>query len=217
MIGKGRLLSTLFFPLLIVSISILSSCTKIQTQHTPLTQTGLASWYGEENQGLPTSSREIYDMHDLTAASKTLPFGTIVRVINLRNHKEVVVRINDRGPFVEGRIIDLSFAAAKALEMTEIGVVPVKLEILNRRTPDELRINYGVQAGSFVEISHAQDLCRLLTKSFRNVMLTCFETPGTKYYRVRIRCDSQEQAIQIRDRLKSEGYSAYIVELSPKQ
>ena len=93
---------------------------------------GTASWYGKKYHGRRTSSGERYDMHAMTAAHRDLPFGTVVRVTNLRNGKNVRVTINDRGPFVEGRIIDLSYAAAKKLDMVRDGVVPVRVEILRR-------------------------------------------------------------------------------------
>lgn len=96
-----------------------------------LTETGLASWYGGKFQGRQTASGEIYDTAKLTAAHKTLTFGTLVRVVNLDNQKEITVRINDRGPFVEGRIIDLSQAAAMALEMVGSGIARVKIEVLS--------------------------------------------------------------------------------------
>lgn len=88
---------------------------------------GLASWYGERFHGKRTASGERFDMGDLTAAHKTLPFGTRVRVRNLDNDREVVVRINDRGPFSARRVIDLSHAAASALDMVEAGVVSVQV------------------------------------------------------------------------------------------
>ena len=91
---------------------------------------GLASWYGEPFHGRVTSSGETYDMHKFPAAHRDLPFGTIVRVRNRRNGKTVDVKINDRGPWVRGRIIDLSYAAAKRLDMVMDGVVPVRVEIL---------------------------------------------------------------------------------------
>jgi len=91
---------------------------------------GEASWYGGKFHGQQTASGEMYDMHEFTAAHKTLPFHTIVRVTDLRTRKSVVVRINDRGPYVDGRIIDLSKAAAKDIGLTIHGVRPVKLEVL---------------------------------------------------------------------------------------
>lgn len=95
---------------------------------------GLASYYADKYQGRKTANGEIFDTAKLTAAHKTLPFGTRVRVTNLQNGKSVVVRVNDRGPFVAGRVIDLSPAAARKLDMLRAGVVKVKLEILGRET-----------------------------------------------------------------------------------
>lgn len=93
-------------------------------------QVGIASWYGEPFHGRRTSSGEIYDMHKLTAAHLTLPFGTIVLVTDLESGKSVVVRINDCGPYVEGRIIDLSFAAAEKLGIVRKGLARVGLKVL---------------------------------------------------------------------------------------
>jgi rare lipoprotein A len=93
--------------------------------------TGIASWYGGKFQGRKTANGEIFDTNKLTAAHKTLDFGTIVRVRNLENGEEVEVRINDRGPFVEGRVIDLSRAAAEEISMVATGVAPVELEIVS--------------------------------------------------------------------------------------
>ena len=91
---------------------------------------GLASWYGERFQGRPTASGEPFDMYAYTAAHKTLPFGTTVRVRDVETRKTVVVRINDRGPFVQGRVIDLSYAAARDLGMVQAGVREVELKVL---------------------------------------------------------------------------------------
>lgn len=93
---------------------------------------GIASWYGSEFHGRRTASGEIYNMYDYTAAHKTLPLGTYVKVINLENGKSVIVRINDRGPFKKGRIIDLSYAAAKKIGIIEKGTARVRLEIISK-------------------------------------------------------------------------------------
>jgi rare lipoprotein A len=95
-----------------------------------ITQTGRASWYGQAHQGQRTANGERFDMNALTAAHPTLPFGTRLRVVNLDNDREVEVRINDRGPVVPGRIIDLSYAAARALGAVGAGIVPVRLTVL---------------------------------------------------------------------------------------
>jgi peptidoglycan lytic transglycosylase len=95
-------------------------------------QTGLASWYGGRRSRRRTASGQRYDAEDLTAAHRTLPLETIVRVTNLENNRTVLVRINDRGPYVRGRIIDVSREAAKLLGMTREGVVPVRIEVLGQ-------------------------------------------------------------------------------------
>jgi rare lipoprotein A len=96
----------------------------------PTVQTGRASWYGHPHHGRLTASGERFDMHALTAAHPTLPFGTRLRVVNLDNDREVDVRVNDRGPTVPGRIIDLSYAAARALGAVGPGIIPVRLTVL---------------------------------------------------------------------------------------
>lgn len=95
-----------------------------------LTLEGIASYYADDFHGKQTSNGEIYDMHSLTAAHKTLPFDTMIRVTNLANNKSVVVRVNDRGPYVDGRIIDLSLGAAKAIDLIATGTTRVRLEVL---------------------------------------------------------------------------------------
>jgi rare lipoprotein A len=94
-------------------------------------QIGTASWYGQYFHGKPTASGEPYDMYDMTAASLTIPLGTYVRVTNLHNGRSVVVRVNDRGPVVEGRIIDLSYGAAEALQFRHRGLQRVRLDLVN--------------------------------------------------------------------------------------
>lgn len=98
----------------------------------PRGEEGVASWYGAEFHGKRTASGEIYDMFALTAAHRRLPFGTLVEVTNLENGRKVVVRINDRGPFKKGRIIDLSYAAARRLGMVEQGTARVRLRVIRR-------------------------------------------------------------------------------------
>jgi rare lipoprotein A len=95
-----------------------------------LTLEGVASYYADQYHGRQTSNGEVFDMNALTAAHRTFPFGSMVRVTNLENRKSVVVRVNDRGPFVDGRIIDLSLAAAKELDLIQKGTARVRLEVL---------------------------------------------------------------------------------------
>ena len=99
-------------------------------QMSPSFVDGVASYYGKEHHGKKTANGEIFDMYKLTAAHRSLPFGSQVKVTNLSNQRSVIVRINDRGPYVSGRIIDLSQAAAERLEMVKSGITKVKLEVL---------------------------------------------------------------------------------------
>jgi rare lipoprotein A len=97
----------------------------------PLRQRGMASYYAEEYHGRATASGERFDMHAMTAAHRTLPFGATVRVKNLDNGRSVTVRINDRGPFVEGRIIDLSYAAARRIDLLDAGLASVEVQVID--------------------------------------------------------------------------------------
>ncbi|QNI34048.1 septal ring lytic transglycosylase RlpA family protein [Alloacidobacterium dinghuense] len=99
----------------------------------PWYQIGRASWYGEELQGQQTASGEDYDMNKLTCAHRSLPLGSLIRVTNLRNHKSVVVRVNDRGPMPQSRVIDLSYAAARFLGFSNRGTAPVRLDLVNSK------------------------------------------------------------------------------------
>jgi rare lipoprotein A len=103
---------------------------RIAPQPAPTVESGTASFYADKYHGKPTASGEIFDMHQLTAAHPRLAFGTIVKVTNTANSRSVLVRINDRGPFVAGRVIDLSLAAAQELRMVKSGLAPVKLEVV---------------------------------------------------------------------------------------
>ena len=121
-------LATTSFSLLLVLTFSLPSCA--HTLHEGSTQTGHASWYGKEHDGKKTASGETFDMEEMTAAHRTLPLNSKVKVTSLSNGKSVVVKINDRGPFAKGRIIDISRAAAKKLDMISKGTDKVKIEVL---------------------------------------------------------------------------------------
>jgi rare lipoprotein A len=125
---------------------------------------GIASWYGEPYHGRRTASGEVYDMHQLTAAHKTLAFGSVVKVTRRDTGADVKVRINDRGPFIEGRIIDLSFAAAKKIGLDHDGVAPVKIKVVgNEKAPqprppraEEPADCFWVQVGAFGDPGNAR-------------------------------------------------------------
>jgi rare lipoprotein A len=125
---------------LLVAVA-LGACGGGQAERRPIevppggAERGMATWYGGSLDGGPTASGERFDQNAMTAAHKTLPLGAVVRVTNLKNDRQVTVRINDRGPYAKGRIIDLSRAAARLLHMIDDGVVPVLVEVLSLPSP----------------------------------------------------------------------------------
>jgi rare lipoprotein A len=175
-------------------------------------QTGIASWYGPDFHGKPTSNKEIYNMYDMTAAHKSLPFNTYVVVTNLNNGKSVTVRINDRGPFVKDRIIDLSYAAAKMLDMIEEGTIPVRIEVLSGISPKKSSQKFSVQVGSFTKKENALDLKKKLSRTYKNVYIAEFESAHFIYYRVRIKASTIEAASELAQRLTKDGYDVLVLE-----
>jgi rare lipoprotein A len=174
---------------------------------------GGASWYGLPFHGRRASNGEIYDMHQLTAAHRTLPFDTLVRVTNLANGKSAVVRITDRGPFVENRIIDLSLAAARQLDMIVAGVAAVRLEVLSG--PDPAVGFFAVQVGAFRERANADRLRERLSGSYSPVVIQAFETAEGTLYRVRAgRLASEDAARQLGETLRvREKFTPFVVRL----
>jgi rare lipoprotein A len=132
------------------------------------TETGEASWYGPGFNGKRTASGEVYDMEAMTAAHRQLPFGTRVRVYNLDNGREAVVRINDRGPFAHGRIIDLSKAGAREIGMLGTGTAEVQLEIVDAPAPLSCSL---VQVGAFADSDNAEDLARQIRRRGETVRI----------------------------------------------
>lgn len=150
------------------------------------TLSGIASWYGKEFHGRPTSSGAIYDMYDMTAAHRTLPFGTMVEVKSLNNGKHIVVEVNDRGPFVKGRIIDLSFEAARQLDIVETGTASVALRVLLWGDRAKKETKYLVQVGSFSSWTNARRLQMQLQHEYPDVIIQPWVAPQGRFYRVRV-------------------------------
>lgn len=150
------------------------------------TQEGTASWYGPGFHGNATSSGEIYDQFDLTAAHRTLPLGTRVAVTEISSGRTVEVRINDRGPFVDDRIIDLSYAAAKQLGLVGPGTGRVRLEVLGNASRSLPSARYAVQVGSFADPRNAERLRQQLVPRFEEVYVSTLESDAGRYYRVRL-------------------------------
>ncbi len=201
-----------FIVLFIIIVVISFSCSRMNYFPQGNIQTGLASWYGPDFHGKETSNKEIYDMYDMTAAHKTLPFDTYVMVTNTINGKSVTVRINDRGPFVKDRVIDLSFAAAKLLDMIKSGVVPVKIEVLKKSSPKKSSQKFSVQVGAFIYKDNALKLKNKLSKKFNNVYISKFETINQTYFRVRIKAKNMQSAKDIAEKLSLKGYTVLVLE-----
>ncbi|MBF0203432.1 MAG: septal ring lytic transglycosylase RlpA family protein [Desulfamplus sp.] len=161
-------------------------------------QKGIASWYGEQFHGRKTANGETYNMYGVSAAHKTLPLGTWVRVYNLENDKTLDVRINDRGPFITGRIIDLSYKAAQLLGVAKPGTAPVKIVALGEasgsgesgkviyRPVDYFKGNFTVQVGAFTVRKNAQKLKVELGRKFINSHINEYTDARGKFYRVRV-------------------------------
>jgi rare lipoprotein A len=172
---------------------------------------GYASWYGKEYHGRKTSSGEIYDMYAFTAAHRTLPLGSEIRVTNLENGKEVDVRINDRGPFVDGRIIDLSYNSAKRIDMVNAGVAKVRLSFL-KQPAAAVTSGYIIQAGSFLLYENALRLKGDLEKMCSPVYIETFETNTGKYHRVRIGpVKDKDSGLEIISKLKKRNIHSYLI------
>lgn len=187
-------------------------------------QKGIASWYGTKFHGQRTSSGEPYNMYAMTAAHKTLPIPAYVEVTNLDNQRKIVVRVNDRGPFAEGRIIDLSYVAAKKLGIDKNGTANVEIRTIDPRqqqmaakpaTADKIAKSSStgqlyLQVGAFTDQKNAtQLLSRLITTTDENVIINRKSTDNEDVYRVRIGpLNSESDANRIRDKLNPLGIDA---------
>ncbi len=165
--------------------------------HQGFVEEGIASWYGEDFHGKKTSNGEIYDMHAMTAAHKTLPLGVWVKVYNKANGREAILRVNDRGPFVQGRIIDLSYSGAKQLGVVGPGTAPVRVEALGYQKTDRAGHvtyqqptsyvvgSYSVQVAAFTVADNAQRLAADLKSRYGASSIQQGWVGGKLFYRVR--------------------------------
>lgn len=182
----------------------------------PLVQTGIASWYGPDFHGRLTASGERFDQFAMTAAHRTLPLGTRIRVTNVTNGRSAELRINDRGPFVGDRILDVSRGAAEVLAMVGPGTAEVRIEVL--AAPIQLSaipatLSWTVQAGSFTYADHAEALRRRLAGSHEHVSVEQVVVRGSTLYRVYVgRFDTREAAVALSDRLRRDGFSVLVTE-----
>jgi rare lipoprotein A len=183
-----------------------AGCASSRPRSTPLdVERGTASWYGPGFDGRATASGETYDMHQMTAAHRTLPFGTVVEVRNLANGLTTQVRINDRGPFRKNRIIDLSNAAARAIEMIGPGTAPVELRVLSYSRASS---RYVVQLGAFQERQLALDLRASIAGRYPDVEVRS----DAVWHRVQLGdFASREEAEAERAKLERAGFTALVL------
>jgi rare lipoprotein A len=177
------------------------------------TEEGNASWYGAPFHGRKASNGEVYDMNKLTAAHRTLPFDSMVRVTNLSNGKTTTVRITDRGPFVDNRIIDLSRAAAQEIESIGPGIVPVRIEVLSG--PDPAAGFFTVQVGAFKEKGNADRLKERLSTDYSPIYIQQVVVEDGAFYRVRVgRVSGEQEAQRLGDALRDkEGFKPMILRI----
>lgn len=190
-------------------------------------QEGISSWYGKEFDGRPTANGETFDMHGLSAAHRTLPLGTTIRVTNLDNGRDVVLKVNDRGPFVAGRILDCSYGAAKALGFAGAGLARVRIEVLRageekpRRRPSPAEVLVGgpglpervldasftVQVGAFLNESNALRFKDQMVRVFGDSYVIKFRD----FYRVRVgHLSTEEEAETMRKRIQTYGIESFV-------
>ena len=185
------------------------ACTPLPTPQTRgrRIDSGIASWYGPGFHGRRTANGEVYDMLALTAAHKKLPFGTVVEVHNLDNGKSVVVRINDRGPFIRGRVIDLSRTAADAIEMLGPGTARVEIFLVS----GTVESRFTVQVGAFRQLTGARDLYRQLAGPYDDVRILS----SGDWHRVQVGIlRTREEAKELRRRLWRAGHEGTVKEIS---
>ena len=204
--------------LALLAAMLVGGCGKKKPLRVPIapvpgaTETGIASWYGRPYHGRRAASGEIYDMAKFTAAHRTLPFDTWVEVRNLENNRTVRVRINDRWPFVEGRIIDLSRAAAGKLAMIGPGTARVRLTVIQRPSSSKPDL-FAVQIGAFQSRSNAERLQRLMKHRYGECRLIARDGQP-RLFRVLVGKETSiDSANQLAEQLRGELGSAFVVRL----
>ena len=220
--SKGGLRGILLFLFFYSSIVLLTSCATYEKY--PGSGYGVASWYGSEFHGRPTSSGEVFNMYALTCAHREYPFGTRLKVTNVSNNKSIDCLVNDRGPFVSGRDLDLSYAAAREIGLIGTGICRVRIEYMGRDGSYAKEVKYlvkvgpfTIQVGSFGEFSNALRLKTALELKYGGVYVTEVEINGNRFYRVRIgKFRVNEEMLLLAQTLAQEGYTVFITRYEEK-
>jgi len=177
-------------------------------------ESGLASWYGPPYHNRRGSNGEIYNMNAMTAAHRTLPLGSIARITNVRTGHSALVRITDRGPFIPGRMVDLSLAAARKVDIVQPGVAEVKLEVMQTPSSVETGGRWAVQIGSFADENSASTLASRLARRYHTAKVIHFNSPaGDWWVRVRVRDDDRARAQQLAAETQTPQGTIFLVRL----
>jgi len=178
------------------------------------TEIGLASWYGPPYHNRRGSNGQVYNMHAMTAAHRTYPLGSIVRVTNVKTGSRALVRITDRGPFIRGRVIDLSLAAAERVDVKKAGVAKVKVELMESPAIAGARGKWAVQIGGFPDEGIATKLADNLTRRYHSAKVLRFASPtGDWWIRVRVLDDDQDRAQKLAAETKTPEGAVFLVRL----
>lgn len=179
-----------------------------------VTEIGLASWYGPPYHNRRGSNGEVYNMHAMTAAHRTFPLGSIVRVTNVKTGTSALVRITDRGPFISGRVLDLSLAAARKLDVWKPGVAEVRVELMQSSAPLDAGGKWAVQIGGFPDEHLATKLADRLTRRYHTAKVLRFASPaGDWWIRVRVLDDDHERAQKMAAETKTPEGAVFLVRL----
>jgi rare lipoprotein A len=178
------------------------------------TETGLASWYGPPYHNRRGSNGEIYNMHAMTAAHRTYPLGSIVRVTNVKTGHSALVKITDRGPFIPGRILDLSLAAARKVDVVQPGVAEVRVELMQAPSATDSGGKWAVQIGGFTDEGSAGKLADRLTRRYRTAKVLRFSSPaGDWWIRIRVLDDDHGRAQQLAAETRTPEGAVFLVRL----
>src|SRR6266852_7799906 len=178
------------------------------------TETGLASWYGPPYHNRRGSNGEVYNMHAMTAAHRTYPLGSIVRVTNLKTGHSALVRITDRGTFIPGRVVDLSLAAARQLDVYQPGIAEVKVEVMQTPAPLQTGGKWAVQIGGFVDEDEGTKLAEHLKRRYRTAKVLRFNSPkGDWWVRVQVLEDDRERAQKLVAETETTEGAVFLVRL----
>jgi len=178
------------------------------------TQTGLASWYGPPYHNRRGSNGEVYNMHAMTAAHRTFPLGSIVRVTNVKTGSAALVRITDRGPFIPGRIVDLSLAAARKVDVWQPGIAEVKVELMESGAEAASSGKWAVQIGGMPDEKAATKLADHLTRRYHTAKVLRFKSPaGDWWIRVRVLDDDHDRAQKLAAETTTPEGAVFLVRL----